>query len=132
MSRKLFVNLPVKNIESTKQFFKALGFTFNAKFTDDKAACMVISEEASAMLLAEPFFKSFTSREICDSTHVEVSLCLSCESREEVDAMVAKAVAAGGTDPGGTQDHGFMYGRGFEDLDHHHWEAVWMDPKAVM
>lgn len=132
MARKLFVNLSVKNLDRTKQFFSALGFTFNAKFTDEKAACMVISEEAFAMLLVEPFFKTFHKKEICETaTHAEGLFALSCESRAEVDAMVEKALAAGGKEPVPPQDHGFMYGRSFEDLDGHHWELIWMDPKAV-
>lgn len=132
MSRTIFVNLPVRNLERATRFFKALGFTFNARFTDERAACMVISQEAFAMLLVEPFFKTFTSRQICEtSTHAEALFALSCESRGEVDAMVAKAVAAGGADPGRTQDHGFMYGRGFDDPDGHHWEVLWMDPQAT-
>jgi predicted lactoylglutathione lyase len=84
------------------------------------------------MLLLEPFFKTFTKKEICNAaTHVEAAFALSCGSRAEVDAMVEKALAAGGTEPSGPQDHGFMYQRGFDDLDHHHWEVLWMDPKAV-
>ena len=132
MSRKIFVNLPIKNLERTMQFFKALGFAFNPKFTDEKAACMVIGEDSFAMLLTEPFFQSFTTRKICDTaTHVEAVICISCESRAEVDAMMGKVLGAGGTETGKTHDLPFMYGRGFEDLDHHHWEVMWMDPKAA-
>ncbi|MDC0684417.1 VOC family protein [Sorangium atrum] len=132
MSHKLFVSLPIKNLERTTAFFKALGFTFNPKFTGEQAACMLIGEHAYAMLLVEPFFKTFTKREICDTaTHVEGAFGLTCESRAEVDAMVEKALAGGGKEPDPPQDHGFMYSRSFEDLDGHHWEVLWMDPKAA-
>ncbi len=102
MSHKLFVSLPIKNLDRTMAFFKALGFTFNPKFTDsEKAACMLIGEHAYAMLLVEPFFKTFTKKEICDTaTHVEGAFGLSCESRAEVDAMVAKVLAGGGKEAG--------------------------------
>lgn len=132
MSHKLFVSLPIKNLERTTAFFKALGFTFNPKFTGEQAACMLIGEHAYAMLLVEPFFKTFTKREICDTaTHVEGAFGITCESRTEVDAMVEKALAGGGKEPDPPQDHGFMYSRSFEDLDGHHWEVLWMDPKAA-
>lgn len=132
MSHKLFVSLPIKNLERTTAFFKALGFTFNPKFTGEQAACMLIGEHAYAMLLVEPFFKTFTKREICDTaTHVEGAFGLTCESRTEVDAMVEKALAGGGKEPDPPQDHGVMYSRSFEDLDGHHWEVLWMDPKAA-
>jgi hypothetical protein len=131
-SRKLFLNLPVKDLERTKAFWTSLGFTFNKQFTDDNGACMVFSEEAYAMLLAEPFFKTFTQRDLCNTrTHCEGLFALSCESRAEVDALVEKALAAGGSEPGKPMDHGFMYQRGFDDLDHHHWEVLWMDPKHI-
>ncbi len=132
MSHKLFVSLPIKDLERSVTFFKALGFTFDPKLTGDTAACMLIGEHAFAMLLVEPFFKTFTDKEICDTaTHVEGAFGLSCESRAEVDAMLAKALACGGKEMGPPEDHGFMYSRSFEDLDGHHWEVVWMDPKAV-
>src|SRR5262249_4827439 len=115
-----------------KAFFSALGFDFNPKFTDDNGACMVVSADGYVMLLAEPFFKTFTAREVCDtSRQTEALLAVSCESRNEVDDLVNKAVAAGGRDAVPAQDHGFMYGRSFYDPDGHHWEAVWMEPKAV-
>ena len=130
--RKMFINLAVRDLMRAKEFFSALGFDYNPKFTDDNGACMVISDESYVMLLAEPFFKTFTKREVCDSTRqTEALIALSCESRNEVDALVKKAVEAGGRDAMPPQDHGFMYGRSFYDLDGHHWEAVWMDPKAV-
>ena len=131
-SRKLFVNLAVRDLKKSMELFSKLGFEFNPKFTDDKAACMIISEEAYVMLLAEPFFKTFTKREICDTnTHTEGLFALSCESRAEVDAMVKKAVAAGGKHAMDPMDHGFMYGWSFYDLDGHHWEVLWMDPSAL-
>ena len=130
MSHKLFVSLPIKNLDRTTAFFKAPGFTF--KFTDEKAACMVISDQAFVMLLSEPFFKGFTKRELCDTTRqTEGLFALSCGSRAEVDEMVNKAVAAGGAHAMPAQDHGFMYGWSFYDLDGHHWEPMWMDPKAA-
>ncbi len=130
--RKIFLNLPVHDLERTKRFFATLGFTFNRQFTDDKAACMVISEEAFVMLLARPFFRTFTTREICDTTtHSEGLFALSCASRAEVDEMVRTAVASGGSHAMDPQDHGFMYGWSFYDPDGHHWEVLWMDPKAV-
>lgn len=132
MTRQVFLNLPVKDLSRAKAFWQALGFAFNAQFTDDKAACLIFSDAGYAMLLTEPFFKSFTKREICDTrTHCEGLFALSCESRADVDALVSKAIAAGGIEHGTTQDHGFMYQRGFEDLDHHQWEVFYMDPSHV-
>ena len=132
MARKIFVNLAVRDLQKSMEFFSALGFTFNKQFTDDKAACMVISEEAYVMLLSEPFFKSFTRRETCDTSRAtEALLALSCESRAEVDAVVRKAIDAGGQHAMDPQDHGFMYGWSFYDLDGHHWEVLWMDPNAI-
>lgn len=131
-SRMIFVNLPVRDLQKTMAFFGALGFTFNPKFTDQNAACMVLSEQGYVMLLVEPFFKGFTTQAICDTTtHTEALLALSCESRAEVESMLATAVAAGGSDTGKVQDHGFMYARSFYDLDRHHWELFWMDPAAA-
>jgi predicted lactoylglutathione lyase len=113
-------------------FFSALGFTFNPQFTDDKAACMFISEEAYVMLLAEPFFRTFTRRQPCDTTTQTEALCaLSCDSRAEVDQIVRKAIDAGGAHAMDPMDHGFMYGWSFYDPDGHHWEVLWMDPSAV-
>lgn len=130
--RKIFINLCVENLEASKAFFSKLGFEFNPQFTDAKAACMVISDSIFAMLLTAPFFKTFTERQIADTaTHTEVLLALSCDSRTEVDDLVNKAVAAGGKQAMPPQDHGFMYGRSFYDIDGHHWEVVWMDPSAV-
>ncbi|WP_431109604.1 VOC family protein [Variovorax paradoxus] len=131
-TKQIFVNLPVKNLEKSKAFFAALGYTFNEQFTDANAACMVINEGSiHAMLLVEDFFKTFTDKSLTDtSKSTEVLLCLSCESRAEVDELVAKAVAAGGTVPRAPQDYGFMYGHGFQDLDGHLWELSYMDPNA--
>jgi uncharacterized protein len=131
-SRKLFVNLAVRDLNKAMQFFSTLGFEFDPRFTDDKAACMVVSEEAYVMLLTEPFFRTFTKREPCDtSRQTEGLYALSCKSRAEVDQLVRKAVAAGGAHAGEPQDRGFMYGRSFYDLDGHHWEVLWMDPEAL-
>jgi predicted lactoylglutathione lyase len=131
-ARKIFVNLAVRDLKRAKAFFSALGFDYNPKFTDDNAACMVISDDGYVMLLAEPFFKTFTKRDVCDtSRHTEALIALSCESRNEVDELVKKAIDAGGRDAMPAQDHGFMYARSFYDLDGHHWEVLWMDPKAV-
>lgn len=131
-NRKLFVNLPVRDLERSKKFFSKLGFEFNQQFTDEKAACMVISGEAFAMLLTEPFFKTFTTRQICDtSTHTEALLSLSCESRAEVDKLVKIAIENGGKQAGEPQDHGFMYDWSFYDLDGHGWGVLWMDPSVV-
>jgi predicted lactoylglutathione lyase len=131
-SRKIFVNLAVRDLKKSMEFFSKLGFEYNPKFTDDKAACMVISEEAYVMLLSEPFFKTFTKRELCDTTkQTEGLFALSCSNRAEVDELVKKALAAGGKRAMNPQDQGFMYGSSFYDLDGHHWEVVWMDPKAA-
>ena len=131
-SRKLFVNLAVRDLERSKDFFRKLGFAFNPKFTDDKAACMIISDDAGVMLLTEPFFRTFTRREICDTTaHTEGLFALTCRSRAEVDEMVRVAIAAGGKPAMDPQDHGFMYGSSFYDPDGHHWEVLWMDEKAM-
>ena len=131
MSTKMFVNLPVKDLDRTVAFFTALGFKFNPQFTDKNATCMIVSEEAFVMLLVEPFFKGFTPKPISDAKKsTEVLLCLSAESRAEVDDMVAKAIAAGGSAPNKPQDHGFMYQHGFEDLDGHMWELAYMDMSA--
>lgn len=132
MSTKIFVNLPVKDLPRSIGFFTKLGYTFNPQFTNEQATCMIISDDIYAMLLVEERFKDFTKKEIADATKTtEVLLCLSAESREAVDDMVNKAVAAGGKAPNDKQDHGFMYGWGYEDLDGHLWEIMWMDPATV-
>jgi predicted lactoylglutathione lyase len=131
-SRKTFVNLAVRDLKRSRDFFSKLGFGFNPKFTDDNAACMIISEEAFVMLLQEPFFRTFTKKDICNTTtHTEALVALSCNSRAEVDEFVKKAIDAGGTHAMDPMDRGFMYGWSFYDPDGHHWEVFWMDPKAV-
>jgi predicted lactoylglutathione lyase len=132
MSTKVFVNLPVKDLEKSKRFFGALGFTFNPQFTDDNAACMVISAHNYAMLLTEKYFGSFATKPVSDAHRAtEVLIALGLDSKDAVDDMVAKAVKAGGKEPRPKQDHGFMVQRTFEDLDGHTWEPFWMDPSHV-
>lgn len=131
-TRKLFVNLAVRDLKTSMDFFANLGFRFNPQFTDDKAACMVVSDDAYFMLLTEPFFRTFIKHEPCDTTRsTEALFAISCSSRGEVDEIVKKAVAAGGKHAKEPQDHGFMYGWSFYDVDNHHWEVLWMDPAAV-
>ena len=132
MHRQIFVNLPVKDVARSKAFFASLGYSFNPQFSNEVALSMELGENLFAMLLAEPFFQTFTKKPLADArTSTEVLVCLSCESRAEVDGLVAKALAAGGKAPNPPQDHGFMYGHGFEDLDGHVWELMYMDPSAV-
>ena len=132
MARKIFVNLPVKDLKKSIAFFGKLGFTFNTQFTDETAACMVVSEDIYVMLLTHDKFKTFTPKQISDSTKsTEVLVCLSAGSRQEVNETVRKAVAAGGTTYNEPQDHGFMYGHGFQDLDGHIWELAFMEPSAI-
>lgn len=132
MTTKIFVNLAVKDLTKSKAFFEQLGYSFNPQFTNEDAACMVISDTIFAMLLTEPFFKKFTSKEIVDAKKsTEVLVCLSAESRAQVDEIVGKAVAAGGRIYNDPQDHGFMYGHGFEDLDGHQWEFAFMEPSHL-
>ncbi len=131
MHQQIFVNLPVADLPRSKTFFEALGLTFNPQFTNDQGACLVLGENIFAMLLTREFFKSFIDKEIADARRTtEVLTCLSCGSRAEVDALVAKAVRAGGTAHRQPQDHGFMYAHGFEDLDGHIWELSFMDMSA--
>ncbi|CAG4920470.1 VOC family protein [Paraburkholderia gardini] len=132
MHKQIYVNLPVDDLPKSIAFFRALGLSFNPQFTNDSGACLEIGENIYAMLLVKPFFKGFTGKPVADAkATTECLLCLSCESRAEVDALVAKAVSAGGTAPRAPTDHGFMYGHGFEDLDGHIWELVHMDPNAA-
>ncbi len=132
MNQQIYVNLPVRDLERSKTFFAALGYSFNPQFTDDKAACMVVSDSIYVMLLTEPFFQGFTGKPLVDARQAtEVITCLSCTSREEVDALVKKAWSAGGTVPRAAVDHGFMYQHGFEDPDGHVWELAWMDTAAL-
>ncbi|MEU0833050.1 VOC family protein [Streptomyces sp. NPDC005969] len=132
MNQMIFVNLPVKDLERTKGFFAKLGFSCNPQFTDESTACLVISDTIFAMLLTEPRFKEFTKKDIADaSKSTEVIIALSAESRDKVDELVDTALASGGSPANEPVDHGFMYGRSFQDPDHHIWEIMWMDPAAV-
>jgi predicted lactoylglutathione lyase len=132
MATKIFVNLPVKELAVSRRFFTALGYTVNEQFSGDNAVSIVISDDIVAMLLAEPFFKTFTTKPLVDATTAtEAILCLGVESRAEVDRLVDTALASGGSAANEPQDHGFMYGRSFQDPDGHVWEVVWMDPAAA-
>ena len=128
MPTMIFVNLAVKDLKKSMDFYSALGYSFNPQFTNEKGACLVISDTIFYMLLEEPFFQTFTTKKIIDAKkEVEVLNCLSADSKQEVDDIVAKAVAAGATTPRDPQDYGFMYSHGFEDLDGHVWEYAYMD-----
>jgi predicted lactoylglutathione lyase len=130
--RKLFVNIPVRDLQRSIDFFETLGFTFNTQFTDATATCMLVGEDAYFMLLTTDKFKDFSKRPVGDSRKETNALfAISVDSRGEVDALVKKAVAAGGSHAADPQDHGFMYAWSFYDLDGHHWEVFWMDPSAV-
>jgi predicted lactoylglutathione lyase len=132
VTTKIFVNLPVKDLDRTKEFFGKLGFTFNAQFTNGEAACMVISEDIYAMLVTRDRFKDFTNKEIADATRTtEVLTTLALESRAKVDEMLNAALKAGGTEARPAEDHCFMYGRSFNDPDGHIWEVFHMDPSAI-
>ena len=133
MGKQIFVNLPVKDLKKTIEFFKKLGFDFNPQFTDENATCMIIGENIYAMLLLEKFFKGFIpGKEIVDSfKSTEVLVALSAESREEVDQMTGNAVSAGGSEYREAEDHGWMYGRAFQDLDGHIWEILYMDESKM-
>jgi hypothetical protein len=132
MSREIFINVPVRDLSKSMEFFSSLGFTYNRQFTDDKAACMIISEKAYVMLLSEQFFAGFTKNQICNtSTHTEALFALSCTSKEEVNELVNKAIAGGGRPAMDAMDHGFMYAWSFYDVDGHHWEVLWMDPATI-
>jgi hypothetical protein len=134
MPQMIFINLPVTDLDKSKAFYEAVGATNNPAFTDDTAACMVFSDVIHTMLLTHEKWATFTSKAIPDAHRVaQVLLCVSADSRADVDAQVEKATAAGGkADPTPTQDYGgFMYGRSFEDPDGHIWEVMWMDPTAI-
>ena len=132
MSKKIFVNLPVKDLDKSISFFKQLGYEFNPQFTDDTAACMVISDEIYTMLLTEKKFKEFTPKEIANaSTTTEVITCLSCDSKDEVNDLMDRALGAGASETRGPQDYGFMYGRSYSDLDGHIWELMWMNEDEI-
>lgn len=133
MASQIFVNLPVKDLTRSINFFTRLGFTFNAQYTNDKATCMIIGENIFAMLLTIEFFKTFTIKDIADAANsTEVILAISLESRERVDEIVTKALEAGGKASSEKQDHGWMYVHGFEDPDGHLWEVMYIDPSGLV
>jgi predicted lactoylglutathione lyase len=128
MATKVFINLPVKNLDASISFFTKLGFTFNPQFTDEKAGCMVISDNIFAMLLTESYFQTFTSKQVCDAKKAtEVLITLDANSKEELQQLVATAKASGAVIYSEPQDHGWMYQHGFADLDGHQWELAYMD-----
>ena len=132
MSTKIFVNLPVKNLDKSMTFFQAIGYSFNPQFTDDTSACLVISDDIYAMLLTHDKMRAFTPREITDATKTtEVIVCLSCESQAGVGTNITKALDAGASRVGDPKDYGFMVQDGFQDLDGHIWEFVWMNPSHI-
>ena len=132
MSKQIFINLPVKDLKKSITFFKKLGFKFNPQFTDDKAACMIIGENIYSMLLLEKFFKSFTKKKVADAKKTtEVLIAIDVKSRKDVDRMIKKAVAAGGSLYNKPQEHGWMYGHSFADLDGHQWEVLYMDESKI-
>lgn len=127
MNKQIILNLPVKDLDKSKAFFSALGFSFNPQFSNENAAFMnIVDGTIQAMLTKEDFFRSLIDKPLVQAKEAnEVVICLSCESREEVDSLIAKAVAAGGRTPHPPEDHGFMYDQGFEDIDGHLWNLVW-------
>lgn len=132
MIRQIFVNLPIKDMARTRAFWEAMGFSFNPRFSNDQGACLVIAENIQVMLLVEPFFQGFTKLPVADATQTtEVLTALSCDSRAEVETLVARAAAAGASTPNAPMDHGFMFQHGFADLDGHQWEVFWMDEAAA-
>ena len=132
MATKIFVNLPVKNLDKSGTVFHQAWLSFNQQFTDETATCMIVTDDIFVMLLTEDKFKTFTPKEICDAKkYTEVLVCLALESRVKVDEIVRKALAAGGTTYNEPQDHGFMYGHGFQDLDGHIWELIFMEPSVI-
>jgi predicted lactoylglutathione lyase len=132
MATKIFVNLPVKDIDRSVAFFRQLGFGFNPHLTDSSAACMVVADDISVMLLTEAKFGTFTPKQICDTAKAtEVLVALSSDSRGAVDTMVHNALAAGATTYSEPQERGFMYGHGFQDLDGHIWELFCIEPQAA-
>lgn len=128
MHEQIYVNLPVKDLQRSIEFFSRLGYSFDERFTNENATCMIVGRNMAVMLLVEPFFKVFIGEKAIGDAHAstEVLVCLSCASREEVDTLVARAQEAGGRIPRPPQDHGFMYGHAFEDLDGHIWELMHM------
>ncbi|MFJ7725277.1 VOC family protein [Neobacillus sp. NPDC097160] len=131
-SKNIFINLPVKNLNKSTNFFRELGFEFNPQFSDETTACMIISDNIYVLIMVEERFKGFSKKEIADtSTSAEAIFCLSAESRDQVDELVNKALASGGKPSNDPQDHGFMYGWSFQDLDGHLWEVVYVDENAI-
>ena len=131
MSRMIFVNLPVQDLTKSVEFFVELGFEFKSEFTDENASCMVVGDQAFVMLLVRPLFATFTTKDVADRTTTEAIVSVSAQSRAEVDTLVDKALALGAGASREPSDEGFMYGRGFYDLDGHAWEVMWMDPDAA-
>lgn len=132
MSRKMFVNLPVPNLKTSMVFWAQMGFSFDPRYTDDNAACLIVGEGCYVMLLTHEFFQSFTTKAIANTaTHAQVINAFTAESREEVDRLMARALEIGAKELGQPEDHGFMYGRRFEDQDGHIWEVVWLEEQAV-
>jgi uncharacterized protein len=132
MTTQIFVNLPVKDLNETVDFFTKLGFAFNPQFTDENATCMIVNNDIFVMLLVEKFFKTFTKKELSDTIKdTEVIVALSTESREKVDQMINKVIEAGGKEHRKPQDHGWMYGRSFEDINGHLWEVIYMDKNVL-
>lgn len=132
MKTKIFVNLPIRDLNKSVAFFTKLGFSFNPQFTDENATCMIVGEDIFVMLLVEKFFKSFTKKEVCDTSNcTEAIVALSVDSREKVDQLINKAIEAGGSEPQEKRDHGWMYGRSFEDIDGHLWETFFMEESAI-
>jgi uncharacterized protein len=132
MAKQIYVNLPVKDLKKSIEFFTKLGFTFNPQFTDENATCMIVGDNIFVMLLVENFFKTFTKKEIADSTKsTEVIICIDGENRQAVDDLINKAVDAGGSIYADPLDYGWMYNRSFADLDGHQWEIAYMDMNAI-
>ncbi|MGQ5524111.1 VOC family protein [Chitinimonas sp. PSY-7] len=131
MQTQIFVNLPVKDLNKSVEFFTALGFSFDPHFTDENATCLIVGENIFVMLLVEPFFQTFTPKKLCNTSEsTEVLLCLSRASRDDVDTLVTKVLEAGGSTPMPPKDYGFMYQHGFQDIDGHLWELIYMDPDS--
>ena len=129
MATQIYLNLPVKDLKRSVDFFTALGFTFNPDYTDENATCMIVNDNAFVMLLVEGFFKTFTSKDVADATgSTEAIMAYSVDSKEAVDETIRKALAAGGRPSQEVQDYGFMYNHSFQDPDGHLWEVMWMDP----
>ncbi|WP_028610810.1 VOC family protein [Paenibacillus harenae] len=131
-AKQIYVNLPVKDLNKSIEFYSKIGFEFNPQFTDENATCMVVGDNIFVMLLVEPFFQTFIKKEIADATRsAEVIVSISAESKEQVDEVVSKALAAGGKPSNETSDQGFMYTGSFQDTDGHLWEIIYMDQSAV-